>query len=194
MLCSFTLRLDNRIPLSQTPLNLPMFRRPARGAQMEMYCPQCKKGPFYEQSRLLKHLNNPASPCLPWIEQLEHLRSAQEQAADHDSAMDPRQSSPSPGMNTSEEASATPPASDYVPDFDTRATPEMPHTGYVYDFFPGASQVYGKGQTFLDIFNGKGQTFLDIFNDDPFAYLRRDNLYYPFADRDEYEFASMLSR
>jgi hypothetical protein len=47
--------------------------------------------------------------------------------------------------------------------------------------FPGASQAFGKGETFLD-----------IYNKDDYADKRNDNLYYPFATQSEWELASFL--
>jgi hypothetical protein len=47
--------------------------------------------------------------------------------------------------------------------------------------FPGASQAFGKGKTFLD-----------IFNKDDYADIRNDNLYYPFASQAEWKLASFL--
>jgi hypothetical protein len=49
--------------------------------------------------------------------------------------------------------------------------------------YSGASQVYGKGHTFMD-----------NFHMDSHANERHDNLYYPFASRDEWEIASFLLR
>jgi len=49
--------------------------------------------------------------------------------------------------------------------------------------FPGASQAFGKGETFLD-----------IFNKDNYADMRNDNLYYPFATQEEWKLSSFLLR
>lgn len=49
--------------------------------------------------------------------------------------------------------------------------------------FPGASQIYGRGSTFLEDFGH------DIFDD-----FRRTNLYHPFVSRDEWEFTNVLMR
>lgn len=53
--------------------------------------------------------------------------------------------------------------------------------GRITEVFEGASKTYGKGTTFM------GQ-----FDYDRFANERTLNLYYPFASREEWEFASSL--
>jgi len=47
----------------------------------------------------------------------------------------------------------------------------------------------GAGQTF-----GRAKTFMDTFDADCHADKRRDHPYYPFASRNEWEFASFLLR
>ena len=53
--------------------------------------------------------------------------------------------------------------------------------GSQVQFFQNASYVY-------DV----GQTFLDRFAMDAYSYLRRSNLYYPFASHDDWQMASYL--
>jgi hypothetical protein len=54
---------------------------------------------------------------------------------------------------------------------------------YFVEAYPNASQVYGRGETFMEIFDA-----------DINAENRRDNLYYPFASRQEWQMASFLLR
>lgn len=49
--------------------------------------------------------------------------------------------------------------------------------------YEGAAKEYGTGTTFMDDFDG-----------DQYAGERVNNLYYPFASRDEWEFAAFLLR
>ena len=49
------------------------------------------------------------------------------------------------------------------------------------DFFPGASKVFGEGETYMD-----------LFDQDKYANKRMANLYYPFASQSEWELASYL--
>jgi hypothetical protein len=49
------------------------------------------------------------------------------------------------------------------------------------EFFPGASEVFGKEKTYMD-----------LFDEDEYANARQTNLYYPFASQPEWELASFL--
>ena len=73
----------------------------------------------------------------------------------------------------------SPPASDPEP------TPDPIHgpPQRFQTIFPGASMVYGRAKSFLD-----------RFNDDKHASHRVQNLYYPFADQEEWELGSFLLR
>ncbi|KAG1837762.1 hypothetical protein F4604DRAFT_1942034 [Suillus subluteus] len=58
---------------------------------------------------------------------------------------------------------------------------EIPLTGDFIDWFHGASQSYGAGHTFLD-----------LFHSDENSVHRARNLYYPFSGRKDWELASWL--
>ena len=49
------------------------------------------------------------------------------------------------------------------------------------EFFLGASKIFGKGETYLD-----------LFNKDKYKEAQKKNLFYPFASRPEWELASFL--
>jgi hypothetical protein len=51
------------------------------------------------------------------------------------------------------------------------------------ELYPSAAHVYGKGHTFMDVFDA-----------DPHADKREENLYYPFASKQDWEMASWLLR
>ncbi|KAJ7030184.1 hypothetical protein C8F04DRAFT_1211785 [Mycena alexandri] len=51
------------------------------------------------------------------------------------------------------------------------------------EYFKGASRTFGRGTTFMD-----------LFDKDEYAEQRKDNVYYPFSTGDEWEFASFISR
>lgn len=53
--------------------------------------------------------------------------------------------------------------------------------GYQVEFFGNAGNVY-------DV----GQTFLDRFTMDSYSFQRQSNLYYPFANHDDWQMASYL--
>lgn len=54
-------------------------------------------------------------------------------------------------------------------------------SGVFIEEFVGAGETYGRGVTFLD-----------IFDNDPHASKRVNNIYYPFTSKDEWELASFL--
>ena len=68
---------------------------------------------------------------------------------------------------------------------DTPNGPALNHPGSKYhvEVYPGAAQTYGKGPTFMDEFDG-----------DKYAVMRKENLYYPWASRPEWELAAFLLR
>jgi hypothetical protein len=54
---------------------------------------------------------------------------------------------------------------------------------YTTDIFPGAAEIYGKGVTFMD-----------LFDQDQHSEKRKINLFYPFASKQDWEVASWLSK
>ena len=66
-----------------------------------------------------------------------------------------------------------------APDFmeDTQMEPDP-----FIEWYPGASANYGRGHTFMDTFDA-----------DRFSSERQNNLFYPFASKAEWEFASWLA-
>ncbi|KAJ7203716.1 hypothetical protein C8J57DRAFT_1259579 [Mycena rebaudengoi] len=71
---------------------------------------------------------------------------------------------------------------DHGPGFDFDEVAAQPFTGTEY--FKGAAEPL----------KDKGESFVDWFNSDQFAHHRVDNIYYPFANKDEWELASFLLR
>ena len=59
--------------------------------------------------------------------------------------------------------------------------PEQDATILHTELFPGASEIYGKGKTYMD-----------LFDDNEYAGNRETNPYYPFASQPEWELASFL--
>lgn len=69
---------------------------------------------------------------------------------------------------------------------DDNAQPPQPEQEAVLptfytEFFPGSSKVFGKGETYMD-----------LFEEDKYADARQTNLHYPFASQPEWELASFL--
>ena len=130
---------------------------------------------------VLTHMNQPLGSCLPYIAE---LTTAQ-------------QPSNKPSVTSVAETTEQP-ALDYE-------VPSQPDDGGMFqhetemgngsvmavDALPASNAVVDKFQEAGWTF-GKGKTFLDEFNTDPHAAARGDNLYYPFALKEEWELASFL--
>jgi hypothetical protein len=112
---------------------------------------------FEDQSRVLKHLNHPASRCRRYVPSSAPDRP--------DDLMDYVETQP-PLMDQTELEDIA-----------------EPNSGEVEDIFEGAARLLGLGKTFMDRFNA-----------DPYSNIRKDNIYYPFTSRDEWELASFLLR
>ena len=68
------------------------------------------------------------------------------------------------------------------PESNTSSNANLNKSG-IREEFTGASQVFGSGRTFMDNF--------DL---DDFSHLRRENTYYPFASKADWEVAAFLLR
>jgi hypothetical protein len=113
---------------------------------------------------LLRHLNHRESKCKDWSISLPHPTRFPSPQAEFDTTND---IPPPPTASDSE------PISNFIPT----------HPGPFRTVFPNGGKVYGQGKSFLD-----------RFNDDKHALLRVHNLYYPFADQEEWELGAFLLR
>ena len=137
---------------------------------------------------MLQHMNNPASRCILFLDELVKLSEAVGSSQDNDSERQPEScvvqedfpmhephdysdTVPLPGQQNS-------PSDSWFSDA-ARASAD----DYFVEAYPNASQVYGRGETLMEIFDA-----------DVNAENRRDNLYYPFASRQEWQMASFLLR
>ena len=68
-------------------------------------------------------------------------------------------------------------------DMEVDNQPEATSSSFHTEPFPGAAEVFGKGQTFLS-----------LFHEDEYTDARQANPYYPFASQPEWELASFLLR
>ena len=150
-------------------------------------CPRCSK-PCKNGTRLLQHMNNPASQCILFLDELVKLSEAVGSSQDNDSERQPESCVvqedspmnephdysdmvPRPGQENS-------PSNQWFSDAARASTDD-----YFVEAYPNASQVYGRGETFMEVFDA-----------DVNAENRKDNLYYPFASRQEWQMASFLLR
>lgn len=152
----------------------------------KFHCPRCKKK-FKDQASVLKHMNQPHSWCRTRYEHLlavsllkrkpiqrQHLQPISADPTDSNCLLDVFSNPPN---STYDQVPDTPLVQVDPWHKDSNCTPH-----HVIEY-PGASQIYGMGQTFMD-----------KFDSDNYALQREQNLYYPFASRDEWEFASYLLR
>ena len=125
-------------------------------------CPSCGK----RFTDVLRHLNHRQSKCVSWLETVTHHQRLSSRHSEHPPD-DP----------------ADPSIPEHIPNTPQFLPPSPPHhqsrTRQIE--FPGAAKTYGQVKTFMD-----------RFDDDRFSGFRVANTYYPFAGKDEWEFASFL--
>ena len=144
-------------------------------------CPSCGKGYFKDAASVAMHMSQPTSGCNNWINDLVHLQeeldfpSASMSGDPHPSASHSHSSDlPATGAYHNDPDAMSINAHDLYEPF------SVPNT-LIEDHFLGAAQTFGEGQTFLD-----------KFNMDKFSLYRRENMYYPFASRLEWQLALWL--
>src|SRR6266567_2710686 len=155
-------------------------------------CPRCAKK-FKDNSSVLKHMNQLISSCHIYYEEVLQVNNA---LLNNSLLHSVNNNLPHP---TSSHAWAphnfdNPPDMDHVSYMDVDVVnptshdhsppqPSPPTFPFFKETHPTASTVYGKGSTFMD-----------IFDKDSHASKRMKQLYYPFASKDEWELASFLLR
>ncbi|KAF9235101.1 hypothetical protein BU15DRAFT_89705 [Melanogaster broomeanus] len=164
-------------------------------------CPTCGKK-FYNETNVLQHLNQPnrfcssgrrleeqaglfmaMQPPQPNGDPLTSSRPALEENAEAD-AMDVDMEEYGLG-----EASLDGLCAGDVPSLETwTGAGDEPLAGSrqggpITDYFAGASHAYPGGKTFMD-----------AFWEDEYATMRTENIFYPFASRNDWQFASWLVR
>jgi hypothetical protein len=142
------------------------------------HCPTCNKS-FSNRTRLLQHVGHPLSRChgVEGLVKFPYTDAApSSQLAQLDAVMD------EPAL--------------YPPDFHTNPTEGS--IGGVQGSISAAQS--GKPALCIERYPGAaktisgGKTFMDIFDMDEHSKDRQDNLYYPFASREEWQTASFLLR
>ncbi|KAG1884486.1 uncharacterized protein F5891DRAFT_971192 [Suillus fuscotomentosus] len=151
---------------------------------MTFQCPSCGKGGFKDDVAVARHMSQPRSGCSTWLQDLICSRS--------ESDMDDEPVS----TNTMDDGPHT------IPDIETggfgdwdemfggssserqayeERTPT--HNSEVIDSYPDCARSYGRGYTFLD-----------VFNSDENSRHRATNPYYPFSGQKDWEVGSWLLR
>ena len=169
---------------------------------MKVYCPRCGKS-FKDNIRVQNHLNQPYSACLIHYNELLEINTGilKQREGNPQSALSQPTTNPdveasgygSHGegtqpdfepMDVDVDFSAEPVAAPRTPTMSEMAShPDIPPACHFKERYPNASETYGAGSTFMDVFD----------QDTHFAE-RKLNIFYPFASRDEWELASFLLR
>jgi hypothetical protein len=130
----------------------------------------------------VKHLNQPATACLAYHEEVQRMNQTLA-ASTHDS---PPSIVDDLHLPMHEVIQDPDPESELLMDIDTHThtaqsnpTPDSPFI----EMYPGAAQTFGRGKTFMDLFDA-----------DSHAEKRRQHPYYPFASKAEWGLASFLLR
>lgn len=177
---------------------------------MTLNCPNCLKD-FKSAWAVSRHLSQPLTSCLRWVDQLETAAQILQDSQLADQHATP---GPSPHYRTSS------PVQDFQMDFELQTDSE--ETAYVQDMNDLEGYFYGdeggvvglesdllgsveeplgsqaSEKPYIERFRNaakvyrRGQTFRDRFNMDPYTAYRKDNLYYPFASRQDWELGSFL--
>ncbi|KAG2132153.1 uncharacterized protein EDB93DRAFT_1243059 [Suillus bovinus] len=167
---------------------------------MTLNCPNCLKD-FKSAWAVSQHLSQPLTSCLRWVDQLETAMQILQDSQLADQHATP---GPSPHYRTSS------PVQNFQMDFELQTDSE--ETAYVQDMNDSAGYFYGdeggsveeplgsqaSEKPYVERFRNAakvyrcGQTFQDRFNMDPYTAYRKDNLYYPFASRQDWELGSFL--
>lgn len=177
-------------------------------------CNRCLKGNFRSRSSVLKHQQQPRSLCRQRYENRKAFLDIQHKSqCTSDSVLQntfPSSSlSISPGSSTQPDSlmqfSTTMVDSnmsvDCLPPIDNNSNQvDEPMDTNLYPNDPWKNLSQNSSPHFIEEYDGAGQifgtgpTFMDKFNQDKYSAYRKENLYYPFASRDEWEYSFFLVR
>ena len=169
---------------------------------MKVYCPHCGKS-FKDNIQVQNHLNQPYSACLIHYNELIEINTGilKQREGNPQSALSQPTTNPDveasgygfhgegtqpdfEPMDVDVDFSAEPVAAPRTPTMSAMAShPDIPPACHFKERYPNASETYGAGSTFMDVFD----------QDTHFAE-RKLNIFYLFASRDEWELASFLLR
>jgi len=166
---------------------MPKAKRRLHRAQEILFCPDCGKR-FSNETRVLQHMNQPSNTCGSWMNDLSCLcfqhrvPAAPNGTGPHPHAEFQYHPAPDPygndaiddagGFRANEDAAYSP-IDEYRDHTSTPVVDSHPNTPLIY---PG------------------GTTFMDQFINDQHATHQKENLYYPFASRVDWQLASWLLR
>lgn len=178
-------------------------------------CPRCKKR-FKDEATMLNHMHQPRSRCRIRHEELLEMSRLQKasrtpyQITNILAPADDHQ----PSSSNTQPGNARPDGSSYPNNIESNTQPY--HTG-IYGFENDVDMLAGdplsdhddhdlnppadtSNHYYIDeypglaIFFDTGMSFMDKFDADQYLSERKENLYYPFTSRDEWELVSYLLR
>lgn len=146
-------------------------------------CPKCGKM-FTKESSVTRHLSQPRTSCHSYMRDIVDISQFMQVQL-------PRRAvSPSPSAPE--------------PDPDTRVEDQQQFNDFsnIGNDFGSLDDDFGVARESLEekyegagaCYSENGLTFLDVFDADEFAEYRKDNLFYPFASKEEWEVADFLLR
>ena len=162
---------------------MPKAKRRLRRSQQLLFCPDCGKR-FANETRVLQHMNQPSSACSSWMNSLPHFAPAPQRSRIPPLATTQHQ--PDHNFFASPKADDADVLDGFGGDEDVAHNPvdEHQHTpDPVVDAHPNTPSTYPGGTTFMD-----------QFFQDQYASSQKENLYYPFASRVDWQLASWLLR
>lgn len=166
-----------------------------RGQPKNISCPRCGKK-FRSETNVLQHMNQPQGHCYGstlfenFLNPIEGAEAESAFSHPHDIDQNPRHSEGSSNEPTfrqspmfdNHDVQMDDVAPDSLADPEELA-PEQVQPGRYVEVFEGCGQTYPGGKTFMA-----------NFWEDTYAEERSTNLYYPWASKQEWEFASWLLR
>ena len=164
---------------------MPKAKKPLPCTQKTSFCPRCGKR-FGNKIWVLQHMNQPSSACGTILNDISLSRPTVLLPLSSHIIHDAHQTSP-------EAASGTPMDLDMPNDTQELDIPNDTHeldlqhmdgpdiTPENVEYFPGASQSYSGGETFMD-----------QFFSDKHGKFRKENLFYLFASQQDWQIASWL--
>ena len=133
-----------------------------------MRCTRCQRK-FRNRKALLCHMNHPNGACYSHFQEIADLADELQRHKN------------GPSRNENDNNMDVDPT--FTEHDDLGADDRRMDGERFVEEYKGAAKKYGTGTTFMDEFDG-----------DQYAGERIKNLYYPFASRDEWEFAAFLLR
>ena len=140
----------------------------------------------------MNHMNQPISSCRTYYEEVLQINEALFQVTNNDLSHPTPHSTPGAAPRDSFDAhdmdytlpmEVDSEALDAQRNNDSLLQPSATPYPFFKETHPTASNIYGIGHTFMD-----------VFEKDQYAQRRVEQLYYPFASKDEWELASFLLR